>query len=261
MSTRLSDNRLLFIGGLHRSGTTVLARLLDDHPQISGLHGTGVPMDEGEHVQSVYPDCWEFGGVGRFGHAPELHMTEESPLVSDDSRERLLAEWSLWWDLNRRVLVEKSPPNLLKMRFLQALFPQARFVLITRHPVAVVGATLKWRTRYVREIEPHRLVRHWLHCHRLAFEDAPHVRALHVMRYEHLAADPAGELVRLSHFLELDEPLTPGRFEGGHSTTYFDRWDTSRRRPVRGRYIRWIERRHAETIERLGYRFDSPDPL
>ena len=35
------------------------------------------------------------------------------------------------------MLVEKSPPNIVRMRYLQALFPRASFVMILRHPVVV----------------------------------------------------------------------------------------------------------------------------
>jgi hypothetical protein len=261
VGTEGDDGRLVFIGGLHRSGTTVLARLLDDHPRISGLRGTGMPEDEGEHLQSVYPDCWEYGGVGRFGYAPQLHLTEDSPLVSDDARATLLREWGRWWDRDAALLVEKSPPNLLKMRFLQALFPQARFILVTRHPIAVVGATLKWRTRVTRRWEPHRLMDHWIHCHRIAFADASRIRRLHVLRYEHLVADPARTLAGLSTFLDLDPPLVADRIEPARSDAYFGAWAEDRRRPVRGLYLRSIERRHAAALEELGYAFGSPEPL
>ena len=53
------DHTLLFVGGLHHSGTTLLTRALRQHPAISGLRGTGVPEDEGQHLQSVIPAAVE----------------------------------------------------------------------------------------------------------------------------------------------------------------------------------------------------------
>ena len=117
---------LVFVGGLHRSGTTLLARCLAAHPAIAGLSRTGVPEDEGQHLQDVLPTAQAMGGPGRFALRPEAHLTESSPLVSRDARERLLRAWEPYWDRTRPLLLEKSPPNLLRTRFLQALFAQQR---------------------------------------------------------------------------------------------------------------------------------------
>ncbi|MDH8276096.1 sulfotransferase, partial [Klebsiella pneumoniae] len=56
--------------------------------------------------------------------------------------------------------MEKSPPNLLRLRLLQAVFPDAAFVVIVRHPVAVAYATQFWaKTPPLEQIE------HWLIAH------------------------------------------------------------------------------------------------
>src|SRR6202035_1163535 len=103
----MPEHKLVFLAGLHRSGTTLRARLLAAHPLISGFSGTGAPADEGQHLQTVYPSDHEYGRPGRFGFAPEMHLTESSPLVSEQSAERLWEEWSLHWDLSRPLLLEK----------------------------------------------------------------------------------------------------------------------------------------------------------
>ena len=51
----MPDHTYVFVGGLHRSGTSLLARSLEAHPSVSGFRDTGVPEDEGQHLQSVYP--------------------------------------------------------------------------------------------------------------------------------------------------------------------------------------------------------------
>jgi hypothetical protein len=84
----------IFIGGIHRSGTTLLFDILREHPLISGFSGTGAPMDEGQHLQSVYPSDKMYGGPGRFGFARAAHLTEVSQLVTERNRERLLADWT-----------------------------------------------------------------------------------------------------------------------------------------------------------------------
>ena len=62
----MPDHTYVFVGGLHRSGTSLLARSLEAHPSVSGFRGTGVPEDEGRRMQSVYPAGNRLGGAGRF---------------------------------------------------------------------------------------------------------------------------------------------------------------------------------------------------
>ena len=86
MTSPFDGKTLVFVGGLHRSGTSLLHRCLAEHPDASGFRGTGVPEDEGQHLQSVYRPARAHGGPGRFGFDPGAHLTEESPLVSDENR-------------------------------------------------------------------------------------------------------------------------------------------------------------------------------
>src|ERR1700750_2972722 len=80
---RMEGHPFVFLAGLHRSGTTLLARLLAAHPEISGFSGTDAPADEGQHLQSVYPAAKEYGGAGRVGPAAEADLTETQPLGSE----------------------------------------------------------------------------------------------------------------------------------------------------------------------------------
>ncbi len=254
-SPPMEDHRFVFLAGLHRSGTTLLARLLAAHPQISGFSGTGAPADEGQHLQTVYPSDHEHGRPGRFGFAPEMHLTEASPLVSERSARTLLEEWSPHWDLSRPLLLEKSPPNLLKTRFLQALFPASSFVVLVRHPIPVSIATARWR----RTRRYHRLLEHWLRCHALFEADRERLERVHVLQYEQLVRDPAGMLRGVFEFLEL-EPIPPNEpVEQGANEQYFGRWRELKRDPRMRAYLDlaslWYERR----VRRYGYSLLFPE--
>jgi hypothetical protein len=251
----LEGHRLVFIAGLHRSGTTPLARLLAAHPQVSGFSDTGVPADEGQHLQTVYPVRKTPGEPGTFGFEPAYHMTEEHPLVSEGSGRRLLEGWSPYWDPSRPVLLEKSPPNLLKTRFLQALFPGCSFVVIVRHPIPVTLATAKWR----RTRRYHRLLEHWLRCHELFRADQERLRRVHVVRYEELVDTPEQVLRGTFEFLGLEpvpasEPVVTGADEA-----YFRQWRELQRDPRMRAYLTLASTRYERWARRFGYSLLRPE--
>jgi hypothetical protein len=250
-------HRFIFVGGVHRSGTSYTARAIAANPAISRFRRTGVQEDEGEHLQSAYPDSWDHGGMGRFAFSPAMHLTEESPLVNDRSRQVLWEEWSPLWDLSRPVLLEKSPPNLLKMRFLQALFPNSSQVLVVRHPVSVVLSSLKWRTSLNGLFTAHRIIDHWLAANEIAMADAGRIERLHILRYEDLIADAEREMARLSDSLGLTDDFPSEQLDATRNERNFDDWRALASGSGRRAYFRWIERRYEPRIGKFGYSFSA----
>ena len=209
---------------------------------MSGFGDTGVPADEGQHLQDVYPTAREFGGPGRFAFAAGAHITEASPLVSTENAERLLALWAPHWSLDRTVLLEKSPPNLIRARFLQALFPEAAFVIVVRHPVAVALATQKWSRTSVGS-----LLRHWLAAHRTFEADRPSLHRVLVVSYEGLARDPPGTLARVQELAGLSPRAPEGQVRPDGNTAYFEQWRKL------GPRSRLLARRFERHVEGFGY--------
>lgn len=264
----MSDQLLLFVGGLHRSGTTMLARMLAEHPQISGFADTDAPADEGQHLQDVYPVISPGRQAGRFAFHREAHLTESSPLAGPASRERLLDAWSPHWDTDRPVLLEKSPPNLLMTRFLQATFPgQARFVLVVRHPVAVACATQKWSAT-----RPHELLHHWAVAYHTAAGDLPSLAHVAIVRYEELVAQPDAAVARSLAVVGLQDHA-PGRsvesgvnadnFASDRTTRgdvnegYFASWRARKRSLPKRVYLDVAERRYESDARAWGYSIRS----
>jgi Sulfotransferase family len=249
------EHRFVFLAGLHRSGTTLLARLLAAHPEISGFSATGVSADEGQHLQTVYPAAKEYGGPGRFGLAPESHLTETSLLVSEENARKLFDEWSAHWNLSLPLLLEKSPPNLLKTRFLQALFPGSSFVVIVRHPIPASIPTARWRgtRRYDRMFE------HWLRCHAIFEADRELLERVHVLKYEQLVADPAATLREIFEFLDL-EPIGPSEpVEGGANEKYFRQWQDMKHDLRMRVYLDLVSLRYERRLRHYGYSLLLPE--
>jgi hypothetical protein len=247
------SHRFVFIAGLHRSGTSLLFQCLREHPEMSAFRGTNVPEDEGQHLQTVYPPALAFGGPGKFGFDPRSRLTESSELISEDSRRRLLEEWGRHWDMGKPVLVEKSPPNLVRSRFLQALFPESCFVVLTRHPVPVAYATQKWSHTSLRS-----LIEHWLVCHEIFEEDAAHLGRVLRLRYEDFIASPQVTLDAVFAFAGVSELVRDWPVRSDGNDGYFARWRDFLRSDVEDdrRRSETIRQRYADRLARFGYSLD-----
>jgi sulfotransferase family protein len=151
------------------------------------------------------------------------------------------------------VLVEKSPPNLLKLRFLQALFPDATFVVIMRHPIAVSYATQKWS-----ETSLDSLLEHWLVCHEIFLKDAPHIRKLVLVRYEDFVGDPLGVVGRIQGRLGLTPSEAAFKARTGINDDYFKRWN-ARLKPRQKRHNAELADRYEERANRFSYSLRDPE--
>lgn len=183
----------MFVGGLHRSGTTLVADLLGAAPEIGAIRDAPVPEQEGVYLQGAIPHGAQHGVPGRFAFDPAQHLTEDSAFNTHEVARRIAAEWDGWFPADTALRIEKSPVNLLRSRLYQCLFPTAMFVFVVRHPLAVARATAKWTDQSEAE-----LLAHWSHAHSLLLDDLPHLHNYAIVRYEDLTADPAGQLARLS---------------------------------------------------------------
>jgi hypothetical protein len=252
---------VLFVCGLHRSGTTALARVLGSAPGVHAMTGTDVPMDEGQHLQPVFPPAGAYGGPGVFALDPDSSLTETSELATGDNARRILESWLPHWHLpagerlrwgglpGTAVVLEKSPPNLVRTRFLQRLFPRARFVVVRRHPVVVALSTLVMRPdRDLRTV-----LRHWIVAHERYSQDAPRLSVVHELRYEDLIADPASELAALAAAVGIDHRFDAGLVQSHRSDPHWRAWSAAAAALSPGD-VRSIE----AGIERYGYRLREP---
>lgn len=225
---KLPNGHFLFIGGLHRSGTSILHRLLSDHPDVSGFEGTGASQDEGQHLQTVYKSARYYGGPGRFGFHPKARLTERSALITNWNRYRLLNEWAQHYKIPAEVYVEKSPPNIIRSRFLQALFPKAKFIFVVRHPIAVSYATLKWKKALAKlSNKPFtlgNLFLHWNVVHSILLEDLSFIRNALLVRYEDLVNEPDRYLTLMQEFAGLS-PCPIARPVRNSNTAYYEMWE------------------------------------
>src|ERR1035438_9589816 len=110
------SHHFVFLCGLHRSGTTLLFRMLREHPEMTGFANNKVaaewaPLeDEGQFLQGIYPPAMCYGGPGSFAFAPEAHLTESSELLTPGNKAQLAVDWFPYWDLSKPARASAPAP-------------------------------------------------------------------------------------------------------------------------------------------------------
>lgn len=203
-------HRYLFIGGLHRSGTSLLARLIAAHPLVSAITDAPVPENEGCYLTGAIPHTARHGIPGHFATDPAQHHVEGSALDRLTTRTRLEADWAHWFDRGSPWRVEKSPVNLTRTRLLQSLFPLSHFVIVVRDPRYLAAAMRKWS-----DAGDAAMLRYWSEAHTLVLEDFAHLHHAMIVRYEDLVRTTEQTMSAIWHFLTLDpapvaEPIANG---------------------------------------------------
>jgi hypothetical protein len=220
----MNDHAFVFVVGLHRSGKSLLGRFLGEHPEVSSFfnpdHEGAEGHDEGQHAQSVYRPASAFGGPGAFGHHPEAWRDETHPLATAETGARLFDAWRSCWDERCPFLLETSPLNLARTRFLQAIFPETYFLCVLRHPVAVSYETAEWNGLRIDH-----LLDHWLTCHERFENDCRHLENVLSIKYERFVKAPQSCFDEVCSFLGVERQPAAHEIKAEANVEYFRKWE------------------------------------
>ena len=127
--------RPVFVLGCGRSGTTIFGTVLSQHPRVTYLN------EPRRLWYSCYPqtDIWT-SRAGERGGKMVLTEQDVDAARSEKLRRRFKFETL---KTGRPVLIEKLPINNFRLRFIHAIFPDARFVHIVRNGVEVARSIEK----------------------------------------------------------------------------------------------------------------------
>ncbi len=199
-------DRLVFLIGAPRSGTTLAARMLGAHPAIfapAEPHLLAPLAHLGLHErvdQAPYDPIISQIGLREFvSRLPggESDYLDGLRRFTDHLYERALAE------SGRELFLDKTPAYALVLDFLAKLYPRARYVVLTRHPLDVwasyVGSFFAGDARAAHARNP--LLERYVPAIARFLRERP-VRLLH-LRYEDLVGEPERALRESCAFLSL----------------------------------------------------------
>src|ERR1700736_4769416 len=263
MSALPFDQRACFIAGQAKSGTTLLAALLDSHPQLLVLPQETAYFptvltkyrDGGRRVQFDYLTKESFSRVlfagepkwreheyTNFPQQKFLQTFERRAFDPANAKRDLLALMAesyaatLGIPIDRiKRWIEKTPANRNHMDEIFVRFPQAKFLITLRDPRAILATQIALeKTRQTNRFSVYYVIAHW----RVAAKLALRVRAGDVpglfVQFEQLLGDPATAMKKICDYLEINfdsavvlSPTKIGEPWGGNSAaqTAFSRVD------------------------------------
>ena len=124
--------RPVFIVGMPRSGTTLLERMLGNHPDVA---------DAGELHDFVWQMRWCADLRG--GKYLDLALAESAEGLDFAELGRRYSEHTQWRAGNKRVYTDKMPANFVNVPYIVRALPQARILHMVRGPMDTCFSNLK----------------------------------------------------------------------------------------------------------------------
>ncbi len=203
------QERLVFLIGSPRSGSTLLSRVLGTHPAIFA--------PEEPHLITPLAHLGYFESVETAPYDPIITRQAARALVAalPDGEEQYLTALRAYTDDIYRglfdaqlgdatLLLDKTPAYALNLDFLVRLYPNARYIVLTRHPVAVwssfVDSFFDGDDRIAHQHNP--LLERYVPAIARFIRNAK--VPVHRVQYESLVQDPDGNTRKLCDFLEIE---------------------------------------------------------
>jgi sulfotransferase family protein len=199
-----------FVVGMNRSGTTLLRMMLDSHPELTIPPETHFVPDvikacrrRDASPESALAAMKSHREWGDFGFSDE-EMLERLRARGRklDPGEALRAFYEAYAErVSKPRWGEKTPRYVGKMRQIQAVLPEARFVHVIRDGRDVALSVLD---RTVRDITASDVAKRWKRKVQKARDAAPKLRHYTEVRYEDLILDTEPTLRRICDFIDLE---------------------------------------------------------
>jgi hypothetical protein len=226
------DQRACFIAGQAKSGTTLLAALLDNHPELLVLpqetayfptvlkkFGNADRRAQFDYLTKESFSRVLFGGEAKwreheYKNFPQEKFRERFERIAFDpanARRDLLAlmaeayaeTFGVPIDRIKRW-IEKTPANRNHADEVYARFPKAKLLVTLRDPRAILATQIALeKTRQTKRFSVYYVIAHWRVAAKLALD----VRAKNIpglfVQFEQVVRDPATLMKRVCDYLEI----------------------------------------------------------
>ena len=176
LQVKRTDNKYLFILSPPFSGSTLLMRILETSQNVSSFGREGQFMPSVRRIMGH--DRW----------------CEDKRINWSVVRRR----WHRRWDFRKEILLEKSPPNILRAGQIIRHFLPSNFILLMRNPYAFCES-------YRRHVKADRTfseaAQFWVRCAEAQKTNAQTLKNSVRLSYEELVAEPDTSKEKLSSLL------------------------------------------------------------
>ena len=225
-----------FIVGCNNSGTSLLQKVLEASGEVSTLPYEGQvytrvlvrAMRRGyERVYTEYADALRMDATASLEHLP-----------------RLIYDWTR--DLERpvrRIILEKTPHNVLRMLWLQNAFPGCKFICLVRNGYAVSEGIMRKGNKSAA-----RAARHWSRVHEEMLAQLAGIDNQLVVRYEDLCEKPDEISDKMAGFLGMDRMKLRAAL---HSTRYISDMEDANSLNVMNMNYKSLQRLSSEELRTI----------
>ena len=193
-----SDHKYLFILSPPYSGSTLLMRIIETSKQVSSL------PTEGQFLR----------GLDKYMRVKAWQTSTIMPW------EKIKPVWMKYWDLSKPVLLEKSPPHLMRAEIVQNEFQPTSFIGMVRDPYAFCEGVAR-RTYAMNLLSTNLGADFWVKTAKAQLQNKERLERFLFFRYEDLVEDVNGIAAQMGEFMpEINDVRVDGKFLAQTSSGY-----------------------------------------
>ena len=168
------SNAYIFVLCPPYSGSTILWKLVATSEAVSSF------PKEGQYL----PETAEMMGNRPWKQETKMPWDKIKPL------------WETYWDLDKPLLLEKSPPNLIRTDEILEHFNPVYFLIMVRNPYALCEGLIRRNRR-----KPHKAARKTIKMLRWQAENAEKLENAICFTYEELTENPQAVAAKIEAFI------------------------------------------------------------